>query len=356
MAVPAALFEAQIRHQVLLERLKTRQVGEFRVFLREADRALRERLTRAATTDFQRGRIEVLLREIEILLAGIYGRFGDELQRDLFDLAGYEAAFEARAIGASVPTATLAVPAATQVWAAVTAAPLSVRGANGGKLLAPFISDWSRAEVAAVTGAIRQGAFEGQATSQIIQRIRGTRAAGFADGLLDVSRRHAEAVVRTSVQHVASVARLQTWEANADIVTGYRWVSTLDSRTTPICRSLDGRLFKVGKGPVPPAHINCRSSTIPELSDEFAFLTEGEQRSSIDGPVDGSITYYEWLRRQPAAFQDAALGPARARLFRDGGLSAERFAELQLDRNFQPLTLDEMKTLEPLAFRRAGID
>ncbi|MFP3663054.1 hypothetical protein SB768_31970, partial [Burkholderia sp. SIMBA_043] len=58
---------------------------------------------------------------------------------------------------------------------------------------------------------------------------------------------------------------------------------------------------------------------------------------------------------QPAAFQDATLGPVRGKLFRDGGLTAERFAALQLDKNFKPLTLDQLKELEPLAFERARL-
>lgn len=52
---------------------------------------------------------------------------------------------------------------------------------------------------------------------------------------------------------------------------------------------------------------------------------------------------------------DIAIGTTRAKLLRSGGLSAERFAELQLGTNFQPLTLDEMRRLEPKAFARAGI-
>ncbi len=42
-------------------------------------------------------------------------------------------------------------------------------------------------------------------------------------------------------------------------------------------------------------------------------------------------------------------------LFRKGGLSAERFAELNLGKNFEPLTLEQMKELEPVAFARAGL-
>jgi hypothetical protein len=71
--------------------------------------------------------------------------------------------------------------------------------------------------------------------------------------------------------------------------------------------------------------------------------------------VPGSESFYEWLKRQPASFQEQAIGVARAKLLRDGGLSAKRFAELQLDRNFKPLTLDELRQIEPLAFKRAGL-
>jgi len=51
----------------------------------------------------------------------------------------------------------------------------------------------------------------------------------------------------------------------------------------------------------------------------------------------------------------ASLGPVRGKLFRDGGLTAERFAALQLDKNFKPLALDQLKELEPLAFERARL-
>ena len=72
--------------------------------------------------------------------------------------------------------------------------------------------------------------------------------------------------------------------------------------------------------------------------------------------VSAGLSYYEWLKTQPASFQDAALGPVRAQLFRNGGLTSERFAALQLDKNFRPLSLDQLRELEPEMFRKAGID
>jgi len=136
------------------------------------------------------------------------------------------------------------------------------------------------------------------------------------------------------------------------------WVSTLDTKTTSQCRSLDKQRFKLTEGPRPPIHINCRS-TVVAITRFSALFAKDATRASIgdDGPqqIRADLSYYDWLRQQPAAFQDRAIGPVRAKLFREGGLSVERFAELQLDRNFSPLTLVQMRALEPLAFERARI-
>src|SRR5690606_11496937 len=166
-------------------------------------------------------------------------------------------------------------------------------------------------------------------------------------------KRDANAMVRTSPQHVNTSAQQMVYEDNADIVEGYIWISTLDGRTSQTCRSLDGQFFRPGKGPVPPIHINCRSSTIPKLTG-IDLLSE-TTRASKGGQVPATQTYYDWLKKQPAKFQDDALGVTRASLFRKGGLSAQEFARLNLDKNFQPLTLEEMRQKNPAAFKRAGI-
>ena len=121
------------------------------------------------------------------------------------------------------------------------------------------------------------------------------------------------------------------------------------------CAGLDGEEFPIGEGPRPEAHVSCRCVCTPTLDDDFAILSENAKRSSIDGPVDAKLDYYGWLKKQPDGFQDAAIGPERAQLLRDGGLSATRFRELSLNRNFEPMTLKEMQKAEPLAFERAGI-
>lgn len=361
MAANQALLDATIRHAVFLERLKAGEVAKFAPFLKEIDRSVRDRLTKSDLSDFTVKRLQKLLDEVDSLLLAIFTRYSDQLNLDLIDLANYEAQFEATSLGKAAPIGVsfeAVIPTVSAIRSAVLGNPLSIRGPDGGKLLKPFIKDWTAAERSRVVGAIRQGFFEGQTNFQIIQNIRGTKALKFSDGILAVTDRNATTVVRTSIQHVASQARMETAKANTDVVSKIELVATLDSKTSQICRSMDGKAFPVDSGPRPPFHPNCRTTfvMVTRLSELFA---QGSTRASkgADGPgqVSADLDYYQWLQQQPASFQDQAIGKARANLFRNGGLSVKRFSELQLDRNFKPLNLAQMKELEPLAFERAGI-
>ena len=142
---------------------------------------------------------------------------------------------------------------------------------------------------------------------------------------------------------------------NDDILKGKRRVATLDGRTTPLCRALDGTVVPI-TAPSPPFHWNCRTTEIPVLKDEFAREIPGSTRPSVgaDGveQVSSRTTYGEWLARQPAAFQEDVLGPARYKLFSKGELSIDRF----VDDDGRTLTLKQLREREPMAYQRAGLD
>ena len=69
--------------------------------------------------------------------------------------------------------------------------------------------------------------------------------------------------------------------------------------------------------------------------------------------MDGDKSYYEWLKGQPGKVQEQVLGKKRAALFQS--MDAKKFGDLQFDKTWSPLTLDEMQKIEPVAFERAGI-
>lgn len=345
----AVSFDATVRHQVFLERLKADQVKKLSPFLVKIRREIESKLGRAPLTKFSRARLGRLLADVNLLMDKHLGQYQKQLTLDLRILAGQEAAFEAEALTLAVknPSFEAVIPTANQAAAAAFSAPLSVRGAQGGKLLTPFLKDWTRVQKATISGIIRQGAFEGQTNALILRNVAST-------GIAKMDRQGA-AVVQTAIQHISSVARQETYLQNDDLVKAYEWVSTLDEKTSEICQGLSGRTWPVGEGPLPPAHINCRSSTVPVLDEGFDFLKTGGTQSAKFGPVSSDETYFSWLKKQPAAFQNQAIGPVRGKLLRSGGLSADEFQALRLNKNFQPLSLKRMQELQPLAFEKAGI-
>lgn len=354
MATNKHLIDIATRHQVYLERLKSGQVKSMGTALRRLEKAITEVVGGLEVTnlgDLTRGSLNTTLVRLRDAQVKVMMDMLDDLMPELEKLAGYEAGFEARSIEQAVATVSLTVPVAAKAYQAALKQPLSATG----EMLEPFLKDWTAKEVAAVNNLVRKGYADGWTNQQLVQAVRGTKKMGYADGIVARIGRNADAVVRTAMQHVASTARMETWAQNADIIEGYRWLSTLDNKTTQTCRSLDGQVFELGKGPRPPIHIRCRSTTVAEVDPKFDFLDAGATRSSSGGYVDGDLTYYEWLKTQPSTFQDSAVGPTRGKLLRDGGLSADEFARLNLGRNFEPLTLEAMRKLEPTAFERAGL-
>jgi SPP1 gp7 family putative phage head morphogenesis protein len=352
-----APVDAATRAQVYLERLKAglvRDWGSVQGDLREAIRGVMAQISHEEMRQMNRRELASLLvnlqeAHITTTAAGMAG-----FLQELAPIAEFSALLELKELNALPGALKFNAPTAKDAFAAALREPIQATG----QLLKSFVDTWPKADAARVAQIVRTGWAQNQTVAQMVRGVIGTRANKYQDGVLEVSRRHASTVIHTATQHTANAARMEVWENNGDLIKGYRWLSTLDRRTTQVCRSLDGRLFEPGKGPMPPIHPNCRSTTVAELGPEFDFLDEGATRAS-GGPKPGYApadeNYYDWLKRQPADFQDFAIGPTRGKLFRDGELTPDRFAQLNLDKNFQPLTLAEMRQLEPDAFAKAGL-
>jgi SPP1 gp7 family putative phage head morphogenesis protein len=164
--------------------------------------------------------------------------------------------------------------------------------------------------------AIRNGLLAGEPTPQIARRLIGSLQQGdtrstikqlAAKGgeLTSLADNQVLALVRTSVNDVANAASQQVYKANPKVTQKYQYVATLDSRTSAICRTLDGKEFEYGNGPLPPQHYNCRSTTIPVIDWEGMGLTPPDQiigapkRASKDGQVAGDLDYANWLKNKP---------------------------------------------------------
>ncbi len=174
---------------------------------------------------------------------------------------------------------------------------------------------------------VRNGLLTGEPTPAIAKRLIGNLQLGETGSVKQIAQKGGEltqatdnqvmTLVRTSVNQVANAASQQVYEANQDITQKYRYVATLDARTSSICRALDGREFEYGKGPTPPQHFNCRSTTVPVIDYErlgFDPPPPG-RRASMDGPVPADLSYGQWLAKQDAATKAEVLGKEKVPYF-----------------------------------------
>lgn len=362
------LLDEAIRHAVELNKYSNHVVQRMIAVLNRADRRLFaeliEALSRFDPDSFTVQRLQDMLASVMQLNAAAFDAVQRELTQELRDFlvyaVDYERAMLVNAIPVRVPVATLA---ADQVYAAAMARPFQ------GVLLREALKDVSAQRAKTIRQRLAQGFVEGRTIPDMVRELRGTRAKGYADGLLQRSRRDIEAITRTAVSHMAGFARDRSMEANRDIVRAVRWVSTLDLRTTvEICVPRDGKLYHpVTHAPIDHdlpwlggagrAHWNCRSTSVPVLRS-WKELTgvdipefTPESRASMDGQVPATMDYQTWLSKQSAARQDEVLGPTRGKLLREGGLGVKDL----YNHKGRFLSLAELRERDAKAFQSAGL-
>jgi SPP1 gp7 family putative phage head morphogenesis protein len=241
----------------------------------------------------------------------------------------------AQSVVTTDPTQLNVVALSDDLFAAVQGAPatFSLTAAKGATITLPNGEVLEKAfrgiavdQAERFSQVVRNGLLTGETTPSIAKRLIGNlqfgeeaktvrqlvAAGGQATAVAD---NQVMALVRTSINQVANSASQQVYEANQDITKKYRYVATLDSRTSSICAALDGREFEYGKGPMPPQHFNCRSTTVPIIDPDILPPSTIAKRASADGPVPINTSYGQWLKDQPLKTQQDVLGPSKVPYF-----------------------------------------
>lgn len=359
MTANAVLLDRAVDHAINELRFERGVVYRMIAVLNRADARLSAQLAEALlqldAESFTVQRLEALLVSVRETNSAAYAAVFDALEPALRDLAEAEAAAQRAQLRAAVPAAVqlrfpIAGVSVEQVYAAAVSRPFQ------GRLLREWAADLAESRLRQVREAVRAGYVEGQTTADIIRKIRGTKALRYEDGILARPRRELATVVQTALSHTAQTARSASYAANADLIKALRWVSTLDSRTSPMCRVRDGLLYSAdakhrpqghkvpwGAGPG-RLHFNCRSVSVPVLKSWRELGIDADElpasaRASMDGQVPAELTYRQWLARQSAQRQDEILGPERGKLLRAGKVTVEQFT----DDKGNWLTLDQLR-------------
>lgn len=354
------MMQTNLRHLVGVRRLGSSMAAQIAKELERTERELFAEIERRTSAIMQAiaagkeplgiwtlDRLKALRQDLGDIRRESYAAVSAKLPAELYDLAGYEVAFQTKALNSALPIAvSWTRPSALQLKAIITQHPFGGVGEAPSRLLSNWVHSIDANERAKIDGAIRQGLLQGQTIRQITGRVR--RITG-------QSRMHAEAVTRTAVTHVSNSARGMLYKANTDIIKGEMFLATLDDRTTLTCAGLDHEEFPVGEGPVPPLHVNCRSTRTPitkswkELGLNLEQFPAGDRPfivNALSGQVPSPTTYTQFLRDQPSEIQDDWLGPARGKIFRANPDMTMRDFISRVD--FRPLTLSELAEKEGL--------
>ena len=276
----------------------------------------------------------------------------------------------ARSVATVDPTVINVVSLSDDLQAAVAGAPqtFSLTAAQGtaitlpnGKVLEKSFRGLAVAQAELFAKTVRNGLLTGESTDKIARRLKGRLRFGQPGSVRQVvqaggdstsmANRQVMAVIRTSINQVANTASQQVYEANQDITSKYRYTATLDSRTSPICRALDGREFEYGKGPTPPQHFNCRSTTVPVIDYKALGLTPPKpgKRAAQGGMVPDTQSYGQWLNDQSKEVKADVLGPEKVPYF---NRLAKKYGPTDAIRKFvsgdgSELTLDQLRRRYP---------
>jgi SPP1 gp7 family putative phage head morphogenesis protein len=316
------LLDATILHRINVERMQTGTIQAIDRLLADASVDLEQKILRAAPS--RREQLAGLLKSIKEARLELFAAINSRLTGDLTDLAKYEAEFKEKlysgALGAGV---VFNRPSLRELEWLVRNEPIS------GVQLKGWVDKLSKDELFKLNQQIRIGMAQAETPAEIAKRLVGYK---HLDGVVKGTSRNAAMLARTAYTHVQAEAEMAFLLENKEQFPEYVWISVLDERTTDICRSRAGNVYKVadyesGDAPIPPAHINCRSS--------ISGIPRGYNKEGLTE----DLSFESWLQRTSDAARLVALGKKGLSLWKAGKLPAKRY----IDPTGAAFTLAEVK-------------
>ena len=374
------IFDAQVMHSVGLARL---EIGTARKIAALANTALEDNLQAAIRkmteagdiSSASRARFNRLIRQAQKNYREFSGAVQafKSLKGEMTALANYEIGFQAQILQNSFAPLALVLhqPSEAVLRRAATLQPFQ------GSLLSEWQDNYARRTVTQATRAMRIAFYQGEGEAGLTARLLGR---GGTRGVLKESRRGAEAIARTALNHAANSAKNLFYKENR--IERFRYTATIDARTTVICGSRDGEIYRDKDRPILPAHVNCRSTYVAVMDEnqvigERSTILSGKTTRQLNrewrreaketgfsikavrnkwyadnvGSVPAKTSFNQWLKGQSADFQREYLGKTRAALFRRGGFDLKDF----LDPRGQSYTLAQLRRQDSSLFKALNL-
>ena len=338
MAINDDIYSRTLRHRALLTMYEKRLESEMNKLLVSHNIRVRKLIGNSNLNNLTALKIK-LNKEIRQTYKKIYKEGISELNK----LAGVSAVFHKNTLANALRNIYKArgLPEGIKVTDLI----IKANGNFGQQVTAISIQENRQ-----INRIIKNGIRDGLDNGKIITNIKRTGTA--------IASNQIRTLVRTGITEVSSFIAKETYRLNEDVVKGFQYVATLDSRTSLICARLDGKIYSLDNdtSPKPPQHFNCRSTTIPVVKSakqlentsnnriskrKLKRMSEG-RRASINGQVPARTTYSEWLSTQGNEVKLTLLGSQeRVNLFNTGKLKLTQFS----NKEGKLLSIDKLREL-----------
>lgn len=341
MSTNDKIEDAVTRHQVFIMRYSQGRERLADDYVEKLIEAVTERLGADIAT-VSPARLDQIIAEVAEEINSQSEEYEKSVVDEMLEFIGYESEFNVNLLENAATAVAVTAPALAILQAAMLLRRMPLEP-DRSYTINEALQEYSGRKSRQIVQTIRDGVTLGQTSEEITSNIK---------NLTKLQQRQAATLARTVTNYASVQAREVVMRENPDITNSYRWIATLDGRTSLICASRDQQIFKESnESPKPPAHFNCRSTIAPILEGDSPDQFRAALGDSGAQQVSKSTRYETWLRRQSRAFQTEVLGVTRAKLFREGRISIGRFVDAQ----GATLTLDQLRKLEPMVFEDLGI-
>lgn len=162
--------------------------------------------------------------------------------------------------------------------------------------------------------ALIRGISVGSNPNEVARRIMKDTQKAFEGGAARASR-----IARTEMLDAMRNGARQVDLANKDVMQGWRWTASLDSRTCMACVGMNGHVFPTDASG-PNGHPNCRCARVP-LTKSWASLG-----FNIPEPPDIYPDSEKWFRSLSVGEQQRILGPDNLKSYTAGSFPITQWA------------------------------
>lgn len=352
--IPKELFDYAIQSQIATGRYSNQVAYDILALLNDADAEILAKLEKLGDSKrFTPARLRALLKEIRQMVSESYAGAHEQIKGDMAAFADHVATDTVELLATQAPVAYNVVRAtAEQLESIVSTVPVIV-GPKKKLLLEEIFSSLAAGKEEDIRGAIRLGMVQGESIPDLVKRLRGTRAAQYKDGVLNVSRRHAETMCRTITNSVGNQAAHAVYVNNSAVVKGHTVIVALDGRVCGICWPYSGKSYPLNDGPSLPQHCSCRCYYLPQTRSFKELGVDIDEmppsfRASSRGLVQADISFPEWFKGTSEKEQRSILGAKRYQLYTDGKMPLKSF----VDSKNELYSLDELKEKNRTIFNK----